>query len=175
MWSSEDKARDTVRRQGRGLSAGQLAEKVAEAVVRVRETRQQAASFAGKGEYGGDPVELALLWQARLTEWERVAAVVELAGHRAYAPGQDREGSLWAEEREQRRMEALARHEGWIAQRQDEEELGVGLWLSGDVSGRLRIMAARADLTPDQVVAQLAEYARMNDDGLVAVEPFLPR
>ncbi|MEU0787328.1 hypothetical protein ABZ341_38000 [Streptomyces sp. NPDC006173] len=176
MWSSEDKARDTVRRQGRGLSAGQLAEKVAEAVVRVRETRQQAASPGDWGEYGGDPSELALLWQARLEEWQRIAALVERGEHPTYEPAQDHQGTLWAGEREQRRRDALTRQEGWLAQQRDkEDELRVDLWLAADVSRRLRSMAARAGITPEQILAQLAEHACMSDSGMVTVEPFLPR
>ncbi|MEU0787359.1 hypothetical protein ABZ341_38170 [Streptomyces sp. NPDC006173] len=97
MWSGEDKARDTVRRQGRGLSAGQLAEKVAEAVVRVRETGQQATSPGDWSEYDGDPHEVALLLrQARLEEWQRIAALVETGEHPTYEPAQDRQGTLWA-------------------------------------------------------------------------------
>ncbi|MFD9404715.1 hypothetical protein ACFWA4_38550 [Streptomyces sp. NPDC060011] len=150
MWSGEDKARDAVRRQGRGLSMVQLVEKVAEAVVRVRETRQQAGSPGDRGEYGGDPQELALLWRARLEEWQRVVAVVEAGANATYEPGQDRQGTLWAEEREQRRRDALVRHEGWMVKRRDEQgELRLGLWLAEDVSRRLRFMAARAGCTPE--------------------------
>ncbi|MER7983304.1 hypothetical protein [Streptomyces sp. NPDC095817] len=177
MWSSEDKARDTVRRQGRGMSAGQVAEKISEAQVRVQETRQFAAASAGDwGELGGDPTELAGAWEARLEEWERVAALLELDGHATYEPAQDPQGTLWAGEREQRRREALTRQEGWLAQQRDEQdELRVDLWLAADVSRRIRAIAARAGLSPEQVLAQLAEYARMNDIGMVTVEPFLPR
>ncbi|MFD5724436.1 hypothetical protein [Streptomyces sp. NPDC127036] len=176
MWSSEDKARDTVRRQGRGLSASQVAEKVAEAVVRVRETRRQAASPAGWGELGGDPKELAWVWEARLVEWRRIGALLEAEGYATYEPGQDDQGTLWAGEREQRRRDALIRQEGWLAQRRDEQdELRAELWLAADVSRRLRSIAGRAGISPEQVLAQLAEHARMNDDGMVMVEPFLAR
>ncbi|MFE9813073.1 hypothetical protein [Streptomyces sp. NPDC005548] len=177
MWSSEDKARDTVRRQGRGLSASQVGEKVAEAVVRVRETRQQAATPAGSwGELGGDLAELAWVWEARLVGWRRIAALLESQGHATYEPTQDHQGTLWAGEREQRRREALTRQEGWLAQRRDEQdELRTELWLAADVSRRLRAIAAQAGVSPEQVLAQLAESARINDDGMVTVEPFLPR
>ncbi|MFD9403446.1 hypothetical protein ACFWA4_32060 [Streptomyces sp. NPDC060011] len=176
MWSSEDKARDAVRRQGRGLSVSQVAEKVAEAVVRVRETRQRAAASGGWGELGGDPAELAWVWEARLVEWRRVAALLESDGHATYEPSQDRLGALWAGEREQRRREALTRQEGWLAQQRDEQdELRLGLWLAADVSRRLRSMAAHAGCTPERVLAQLAEHARLDDTGMVTVEPFLPR
>ncbi|MFG2452910.1 hypothetical protein ACGFSG_26385 [Streptomyces sp. NPDC048512] len=177
MWSSEDQARDTVRRQGRGLTARQVGEKVAEAVVRVRETRQQAATPAGSwGELGGDPAELGRVWEARLVEWRRVAALLESEGHATYEPAQDQRGTRWAGEREQRLREALSRHEGWLAQQRDgQDELRAELWLAADVSRRLRAMAARAGASPEQVLAQLAEHARMNEDGMVTVESFLPR
>ncbi|MFG2441040.1 hypothetical protein [Streptomyces sp. NPDC048508] len=176
MWNSEDKARDTVRRQGRGLSAGQLAEKVAESVVRVRETQEQAAAPGGRGELGGDPAELAGVWEARLVEWRRIAALLESQGHATYEPAQDHQGTLWAGEREQRRREALTRQEGWLAQQRDErDELRTELWLAADVSRRLRAIAARTGVSPEQVLAQLAEHARMNDSGMVKVDAFLPR
>ncbi|MFD9404971.1 hypothetical protein ACFWA4_39915 [Streptomyces sp. NPDC060011] len=176
MWSSQDKARDTVRRQGRGLSMSQVAEKVVEAVVRVREARQQAAAPGGWGEVGGDPAELARVWEARLVEWRRVAALLESDGHATYEPGQDPQGTLWAGEREQRRREALTRQEGRLAQQRDEQdELRTELWLAADVSRRLRSVAARAGVTPEQVLAQLAAHARATEDGTMTVEPFLPR
>ncbi|MFF0190818.1 hypothetical protein [Streptomyces sp. NPDC005244] len=176
MWSSEDKARDTVRRQGRSLSARQVGEKVAEAVVRVRESRQQAAAPAGsRGELGGDPAELAWVWEARLVEWRRIAALLESKGYATYEPAQDPQGTAWVGEREQRRRDALTRQEGWLAQQRDEQdELRAELWLAADVSRRIRAIAARAGLSPEQVLAQLAEHACMNDRGMVSVEPFLP-
>ncbi|MFD9495205.1 MULTISPECIES: hypothetical protein [unclassified Streptomyces] len=69
-----------------------------------------------------------------------------------------------AGEREQRRREALTRQEGWLAQQRDEQdELRTELWLAADVSRRLRSIAARAGVTPEQVLAQLAEHARATD------------
>ncbi|MFD6751178.1 hypothetical protein ACFWDC_39600, partial [Streptomyces anthocyanicus] len=109
-------------RHGRGLSVSQVAEKVTEAVVRVRETRQQAASSGGWGGLGGDPVELAGVWEARLEERRRVAALLESEGQATYEPAQDRQGTLWAGEREQRRRDALTRQEGWLAQQRDEQD-----------------------------------------------------
>ncbi|MFI5998079.1 hypothetical protein ACIBAC_40245 [Streptomyces sp. NPDC051362] len=151
-------------------------EKVTEAVVRARETREQAASPGGWGELGGDPAELAEVWEARLEEWRRVAALLESQGHATYEPAQDRQGTLWAGEREQRRRDALTRQEGWLAQQRDEQdELRAELWLAADVRRRLRSIAGRAGISPEQVLAQLAEHARMNDDGMVTVEPFLAR
>ncbi|GHB86521.1 hypothetical protein GCM10010306_096840 [Streptomyces umbrinus] len=53
-------ARATVLQQGEGLSVAQVAEKVAEAERRERETRQQLDSpAANRGPYDGDPQDLA--------------------------------------------------------------------------------------------------------------------
>ncbi|MFE2188748.1 hypothetical protein [Streptomyces sp. NPDC059455] len=38
----------------------------------------------------------------------------------------------------------------------------------------LRAIAARAGLQPEQVLAQLAENVRTDEDGLVVVAPFTP-
>ena len=60
-----------------------------------------------------------------------------------------------------------------MRERQDaKDELRAQVWLSADVSRRLRAIAARAGLSAEQVLAQLAGQARMNDDGRVAVEAF---
>ncbi|MFF1520421.1 hypothetical protein ACFVYU_41670, partial [Streptomyces sp. NPDC058305] len=60
-------------------------------------------------------------------------------------------------------------------QRDEQDELRAELWLAADVSRRLRAIAGRAGVSAEQVLAQLAEHALMNDDGMVTVEPFLPR
>ncbi|MFG2582978.1 hypothetical protein [Streptomyces malaysiensis] len=54
------------------------------------------------------------------------------------------------------------------------DELRAQIWLSADTSRRLRAMAARAGLQPEQVLAQLADHARMNEEGTVVVAPFTP-
>ena len=40
--------------------------------------------------------------------------------------------------------------------------------------GRLRVIAARTGLEPEQVLAQLADRVRMDDDGVLAVDSFTP-
>ncbi|MFF3891269.1 hypothetical protein [Streptomyces sp. NPDC001914] len=175
MWSSEDRARDVVRRQGRGLSISALQDKVAEAVVRAGKFREQAASSGDLGVFGRDPQELAQIWAARHVEWKRIVALVEDSGQNTYDPELDREGTGWARERERRRLGALERHEGWLVQRREQlDELHVELWLTADTSRRLGAIADGAGLIPEQVLSQLADRARMNDDGTVTVEPFTP-
>ncbi|MGA5454873.1 hypothetical protein ACPCVO_50865 [Streptomyces umbrinus] len=61
-------------------------------------------------------------------------------------------------------------------ERQDaRDELKTQLWLSADVSRRLRAIATRTGLEPEQVLAQLADQVRMDDDGALTVDPFTPR
>lgn len=75
MWSAEDVVRALVRRQGEGLSVAQVADKVAEAQRRGRETRQELNSPTGdRGPYDSDPEDLAEQWMARHAEWRRIAA-----------------------------------------------------------------------------------------------------
>jgi hypothetical protein len=104
MWSTDDVARATVRRQGEGLSVAQVADKVAEADRRERETRQQLNSPAvNRGPYDSDPEDLAEQWVARHAEWRRVAAVMNGQGWPVYSPEQDVQGSTWARERDAQR------------------------------------------------------------------------
>jgi hypothetical protein len=81
MWSTDDVARATVRRQGEGLSMAQVADKVAEAERREQETRQQLHSPAvDRGPYDSAPEDLAEQWVARHAEWRRVAALMDAQG-----------------------------------------------------------------------------------------------
>ncbi|WP_308114131.1 hypothetical protein [Streptomyces brasiliscabiei] len=174
IWDARDLARDTVRRQGAGLSAVRVAAKVAEAAARKRETREQMdGAPVDSGPYASDPQEFAELWEARHTEWCRVGTLMEASGWTSYDPAQDDQGTSWARERDTRREGALQRHEAWVRERQDaKDELRAQVWLSADVSRRLRAIAARAGLSAEQVLAQLAGQAQIYDDGRVAVEAF---
>ncbi|MGX9890543.1 hypothetical protein [Streptomyces sp. NPDC002276] len=169
-------ARDSVRRQGEGLNAAQVADKVAEAARRERETSTQSDSpVVDPGPYVADPGELAELWAARHAEWRRVAALVGVRGWSVYDPEQDVQGSQWARERGERRAGALARHAAWRQERQDaRDELRTEVWLAAEPGRRLRVIAARTGLRPEQLLAQLADHARLNDDGTLAIEPFTP-
>lgn len=87
MWSADDVARAAVRRQGEGLSVAQVADKVAEAERRERETRQQLDSPAvDRGPYDGDPADLAEQWVARHAEWRRITALMDGQGWPVYTP-----------------------------------------------------------------------------------------
>ncbi|MGR3935320.1 hypothetical protein [Streptomyces sp. BRA346] len=171
-------ARDAARRQGRGLSVAQVAEKVAEAAGRERETQQQldAPAETEIGPFATDPEHLAELWAAKHAEWQRIAALLETSGEQAYDPEQDPQGVVWAKEREARRQGAVDRHATWMRERQDaKDELRAQVWLPADTSRRLRAIAARAGVQPEQVLAQLADRVQMNEDGAVVVAPFTPR
>jgi hypothetical protein len=95
-------------------------------------------------------------------------------GRAVYDPAEDGEGAAWADEREERRQGAALRRAMWKQERQDaRDELRARVWLSADVSGQLRAVAAgRAGLSPEQVLAQLADRARVDDAGAV-LDPFV--
>jgi hypothetical protein len=123
MWGAEDLARASVRRQGAGLSAAQVADKVAEAAQRERESSAQLDSpVADSGPYAMDSEDLAEQWAARHAEWRRVAALVGACGWSAYAPEQDVQGNLWARERDERRTGVIARHAAWQQERRDAQD-----------------------------------------------------
>ncbi|MFE3770921.1 hypothetical protein [Streptomyces sp. NPDC059122] len=177
IWSREDLARDVVRRQGNGMSAAQVAEKVAEAAVRERETAEQLRSpgWVEREPYGPDPEELAEDWAARHAEWRRVQTLVEASGWETYEPGRDSASSAWAAEREARRAQALAAHAAHQERRREAaDELHTEVWLSAGPSRRLRALASRAGLTPQEILAQLAERMIVGEDGTVSVQPFRP-
>ncbi|MFI1212404.1 hypothetical protein ACH4UV_32930 [Streptomyces sp. NPDC020802] len=48
------------------------------------------------------------------------------------------------------------------------------MWLNANTSRRLRAIAARTGLAAEQLLAQLADHARLADDGKLAVDAFTP-
>ncbi|MGW9250009.1 hypothetical protein [Streptomyces badius] len=154
IWNPEDAARDQVRRQAAGMSTHQVARAVDTAVVRVRETREELRSPVPRGEFAPDPQELADRWAALLTEWQRVAAHLADSGAGLYDGDQDETGSAWAREREDRRTTALHNHAAWAEQqRQKRDELHAEFWVSAPAGRRIRAVAARAGLSPNEVLA----------------------
>ncbi|MEU2213285.1 hypothetical protein AB0B95_39960 [Streptomyces hygroscopicus] len=152
-----------------------VAEKVAEAAARERETAEQLRRGGSFSEIQMDPERLAAIWGATHAEWRRVRALMAQAGWDAYEPVRDTEGSTWAREREERRDGALAARAAFEARRREEaDELRAELWLSAAPSRLIRAVADRAGLMPAQVLAQLAERVVVGDDGTVSVPPFTP-
>ncbi|MFJ8255590.1 hypothetical protein [Streptomyces sp. NPDC094466] len=177
IWTSEDVARFQVRRQAAGMTVHQVEQAVDTAVVRVRETRQELRfpAAAEAGQFAPDPEELADRWAAVLTEWRRVAAHLAASGAGAYDAEQDETGCAWAREREERRATALRDHAaGMERQREKRDELCAEVWVGAAAGRRVRAAAARAGLTPVEVLAQLAERVSVDDDGAVSVAPFTP-
>ncbi|MFD5942662.1 hypothetical protein [Streptomyces griseus] len=176
IWTSEDVARDQVRRQAAGLSVRQVDQAGETAVVRERETREELRSPATAiGEFAPDPEELAARWTALLTEWRRVAAHLAASGAGAYDTDQDEQGTAWAREREERRAQALRDRAAWAEQqREKQDELCAEVWLDAAAGRRVRATAARAGLTPQEILAQLAGRMTVDDDGVVSVAPFTP-
>ncbi|MFJ3673938.1 hypothetical protein ACIPSE_46640 [Streptomyces sp. NPDC090106] len=181
QWSAEDVARATVRRQATGLSAGQVADKVAEAALRERETQRELRSPTRYGEdepdpFQSDPQKLAEQWAARHAEWQRVAALMAGEGWTVYDPDRDTPGTAWDQDREARRIGALARHTAWRQEQADaRDELRTQVWLTADAGRRVREIAARTGLSPEQLLAQLAAHAELRDDGTLAAGPFTPQ
>ena len=95
-------------------------------------------------------------------------------GWAVYDPGQDAQGTAWAGDREGRWQGAADRRAAWERDRRDaRDELRARVWLSADVSWRLRALAARAGLSPNRVLAQLTDRVRIDDNGTL-IEPFTP-
>ncbi|MFJ2307692.1 hypothetical protein [Streptomyces sp. NPDC087787] len=175
MWSAQDVARDQVRRQANGLDVAAIAEKVAEAAVRERETAEQLRGNGSFYEFEMDRERSAAIWLAKHAEWQRVRDFMTTAGWGVYEPEQDTQGSVWAREREERRAGAVAA-QGAVGARRGEEadELRAEVWLSAASGRRFRVVADRAGLRPSQVLAQLAERIVVGEDGTVSVPPFTP-
>ncbi|MEV7882264.1 hypothetical protein [Streptomyces microflavus] len=182
IWSSQDVARDQVRRQAAGMDARQVAQAVDEAVVGVRESQEALRSSPAqhRAEPAPDPQEVAERRVARLAEWRRVAAHLAATGAHAYDADHDKEGSAWARERQERRAEALRAQAlraqaAWAQRRREEQdELRTEVWLSGAAGRRIRAAAARAGLTPHEVVAQLTKRVSVGENGTLSVAPFVP-
>lgn len=168
-------ARDQIRRQANGLGVAAVADKVAEAVLRERETAQQLRQGGSSSGFEMDPERLASVWAAKHVEWRRVRDLMTQAGWGAYEPERDAQGSEWAQERGERRAGALAARAVFEARRREEaDELRAELWLSAASGWLIRAAADRAGLMPAQVLAQLAERVVVNEDGTVSVPPFTP-
>ncbi|MFH8476189.1 hypothetical protein [Streptomyces sp. NPDC018000] len=175
MWSSQDVARDQVRREADGLDVPAVAEKVAEAAVRERETADQLRGNGSFYEFAMDRERLAAIWLSKHAEWRRVRDLMAVAGWSVYEPEQDAQGSVWARGREERFAGALAAQAAF-GERQEEEadELRAEVWLSVAPSRLIRVVAGRTGLLPSQVLAQLAERIVVAEDGTVSVPPFTP-
>ncbi|WP_254393652.1 hypothetical protein [Streptomyces buecherae] len=152
-----------------------VAEQVAGAAARERETTEQLRRGGSFSEFETDPERLAAIWTARHVEWQRVRDLMAQAGWGAYEPERDAQGSKWAQEREERRDGALAARAAFEARRRREaDELRAELWLSAAPSRLIRAAAERAGLMPAQFLAQLAERVVVGEDGTVSVPPFTP-
>ncbi|MGW3683156.1 hypothetical protein [Streptomyces prasinus] len=175
MWSAQDVARDQVRRQAKGLDVAAVAEKVAEAAVRERETAEQLRGNGSFYEFEMDRERLAVISLAQHAEWRRVRDLMIAVGWSVYEPERDAQGSVWAREREERLAGALAAPAASEARRQEEaDELRAEVRLSAAPSRLVRAVASRTGLRPSEVLAQLAERIVVGEDGTVSVPPFTP-
>lgn len=97
-------------------------------------------------------------------------------GWGAYKPERDVQGSEWAREREERRVDALAARAVFGARRREEADAVGGAVAVRGIRGirGIRAVADRSGLQPAQVLAQLAERVVVSEDGTVSVSPFAP-
>ncbi|MFJ5680757.1 hypothetical protein [Streptomyces sp. NPDC093097] len=103
------------------------------------------------------------------------ACGVEASGWAVYEPDRDSAGTTWAAERTIRRERALAAHTAHLEQRREAaQEMRGEVWLPAGPGRLLRQAAARAGLTPQEVLAQLASRVAVGEDGTVSVAPFIP-
>ncbi|QEV04466.1 hypothetical protein CP972_00450 [Streptomyces prasinus] len=175
MWSAQDVARDQVRRQASGLDVAAVAEKVAEAAVRERETAEQLRGNGSFYAFEMDRERLAAIWLAQHAEWQRVRDLMTAVGWSVYEPERDAQGSVWAREREERLAGALAAQTAFGERRGEEaDELRAEVRLSTASSRLIQVVAGRTGLRPSEVLAQLAERIVVGDDGTVSVPPFTP-
>ncbi|MFJ9113422.1 hypothetical protein [Streptomyces sp. NPDC102283] len=117
IWTSEDVARDQVRRQAACRAAGGPGR--GHGGARERETREELRSPVVRGEFAPDPEELTDRWAALLTEWQRVAAHLAASGAGVYDADQDETGHARAREREDRHTRALRDHTAWTEQQRE--------------------------------------------------------
>ncbi|MFJ2766033.1 hypothetical protein [Streptomyces prasinus] len=174
MWSAQDVARDQVRRQASGLDVAAVAEKVAEAAVRERETAEQLRGNGSFYAFEMDRERLAVIWLAQHAEWRRVRDLMSAVGWSVYEPERDAQGSVWAREREERFADALAAQAAFGARGEEADELRAEVRLSAASSRLLRAVAGRTGLSPCEVLAQLAERIVVGEDGTVSVPSFMP-
>ncbi|MFF5505903.1 hypothetical protein [Streptomyces roseolus] len=179
IWSPQDVARDAVRRQAAGLDVTQVAENVAEAARRKRETsaevRRAPWTDTGTALVAADPHRLAETWSAKHTEWQRIHTLLQTTGHTLYEPDDDATGTQWAREREDYRQERLAAFAAHREQRRREGAATiVQLWLTTDQAGPLQHAADRAGLTLERLLAHLAARVEADPDGTLFVPAFHP-
>lgn len=79
MWPARDVPRDRVRRQANSLD-GAVAQRVAKAAARERETADQSRRGDSFSEFERDPERLADTWAAKHVEWRRVRDSTAAAG-----------------------------------------------------------------------------------------------
>ncbi|MFI5867290.1 hypothetical protein [Streptomyces sp. NPDC051546] len=152
-----------------------MAERIAAAAVRERETAGPALRGGAFFEYAAEPQRLAEVWAAKHSEWQRVGDLMRQAGWSQYEPELDVQGSEWAHERTERRQAVLSVYAAHRAQRQDEQdELRAEVWLSAESGRLIRAAATRAGIRPDDLLARLAERIVVGEDGTLSVPPFSP-
>ncbi|MFE3121838.1 hypothetical protein ACFXHD_00265 [Streptomyces hydrogenans] len=179
IWSPQDVARDSVRRQAAGLTLAEVADKAAEAARRERETaadaRHGTRRRTGLPGLEIDPQPLAETWAAKHAEWRRIETLLETTGQAAYAPETDTAGTRWAREREEYREErlaAFAAHRDHVGEQR--AAVSTHLSLTPAQAAALQRAAGHTGLTPEQVLARLAARVETGPGGTLSVPAFHP-
>ncbi|WP_329169689.1 hypothetical protein OG754_39665 [Streptomyces decoyicus] len=150
-----------------------MTEKAAEAAVRERETAEQLRR-GGLSSGFEDLGRLADIWAAQHLEWQCVRDLMAMSSWSAYQPERDAQGARWAQERTQRREQALAARSAFEERQRGEADGLRALWLSAATSRPIRAAAERGGLRFEQVLERLAERATVGADGTVCVPSFTP-
>ncbi|WP_319354469.1 hypothetical protein [Streptomyces sp. ME01-18a] len=161
-------ARGQVRRQANGLGISAIEEQIAKAAVRQQEAAERLRR-GGSLSGSEDLARLAATWAAKHAEWRRIKDLVEAAGRDAYMPERDAKSVKWDEECRDRPDGAIG-----TQRRERGNEVRTELGLPPACNRRVRAVAERAGLRPDELLAQLVDRVVVGDDGSVSVSPFTP-
>ncbi|MEK9523477.1 hypothetical protein MIU24_29420 [Streptomyces venezuelae] len=111
----------------------------------------------------------------RIAEWRRVLALMRAEGWETYESARDETGSRRAAAYENWRQGVITRaQENKQRQRDAVHELDVDLRLDAATGRRVRGLGARYGVSPERLLAQLAERAVVTGNTTVTVPPFTP-
>ncbi|MFI6530718.1 hypothetical protein [Streptomyces uncialis] len=157
-----------------GVALAEAERYAAEAAAEARRPRAERQR-AGRASFMPDPDVEAADCAARVVEWRRVAALMTAQGWAAYEPENDVVGHRCAVEYDAWRQTTLERlQQDEQEQRDAAEEIRAEVWLNAESSRRVRALCSRFGVSPERLLAQVAEHTRPGDGGTVTVTPFTP-
>ncbi|GAA2264998.1 hypothetical protein GCM10010232_66500 [Streptomyces amakusaensis] len=179
LWLEEG---DTVRARlgvclrAEGMSVAEVEATLAEAEGYAAEAEAEVRRPSpGRPSFLPDPEVDAADCAARVSEWRRVLTLMRAEGWETYQSARDETGSRRAAAYENWRQGIITRAQEDEQRRRDAvHELDIDLRLDAATGRRIRGLCARYGISPERLLAQLAERAAVTDDGTVTVEPFTP-